>query len=51
VICVVFIVVPATVDMVQCHCVVYGGYFRYINSRYSEIILGFMYSYLWLQQH
>jgi len=45
-----FIVVTATVDIVQCYCVVCGDYFGYSNSRYSAIVLCFVWRLLWLYQ-
>jgi len=45
-----FIVFTATVDIVKCYCVLCGVYCGYSNSRYSEMLLCFVWSLLWLQQ-
>ena len=45
-----FIVVTATVDIVQCYCVVCGVYCRYSNSRYSAMLLCFVWRLFWLRQ-
>ena len=45
-----FIVVTATVDIVHCYCVVCGDYCGYSNSRYSAMILCFVWRLLWLHQ-
>ena len=50
VLCVEFIVVTATVDIVQWYSVVFGDYCGYSNSRYSAILLCFVWSLLWLQK-
>jgi len=50
VVCVEFIVIRATVDIVQLYCVVCGVYCGYSNSRYSAMVLCFVWSLLWLQQ-
>jgi len=44
------IVITATVDTVQCYCVLCGDYCGYINSRYSAMLLCCLWSLLWLQQ-
>ena len=49
-VCVEIIVVTATVNIVQWYCVLFGVYFGYSNSRYSAIVLSFVWSLLWLQQ-
>jgi len=43
-------VVKATVDVVQCYCVVCGDYCGYSNSRCSAIVLCSVWSILGLQQ-
>jgi len=43
-----FIVVTATVDIVQCYCVLFGVYCGYSNSRYSGMLLCCVWSLLWL---
>ena len=48
--CVEFIVVTATVDIVQCYCVVCGVYCGYSNSRYSAMLLCSVWRLLCLQQ-
>jgi len=45
-----FIVVTATVDIEQWYCVVCGVYCGYSNSRYSAMVLCYVWSLLWLQQ-
>jgi len=44
------IVVTGTVDIVQCSYVVFGIYCCYRNSRYSAMILCFVWRLLWLYQ-
>ena len=45
-----FIVVTATVDIVQCYCVVCAVYFGFSKSRYSAMLLCFVWRLLWLNQ-
>jgi len=46
VLCVEFIMVTVTVDIVQWYCVVRGVHCGYSNSRFSAMILGFVWSLL-----
>ena len=48
--CVEFIVVTATVGIVQWYCAVCGDYCKYSNSKYSAMVLCCVWSLLWLQQ-
>jgi len=43
-------VVRATVDIVQCYCVVGGIYFGYSKSRFSAMVLCCVWRFLWLLQ-
>jgi len=43
--------VTATVDIVQWYCVLCGVYCGYSNCIYSAMVLCFVRSLLWLQQH
>jgi len=49
VLCVEFMVVTATVDIVQRYCVVCGVYCGYSTRRYSAILLCYVWTFLWLQ--
>jgi len=43
-------VVTSTVDIVQCYCVLSAVYCGYSNSRYSAMVLFFVWSLFWLKQ-
>jgi len=48
--CLEFIVVTATIDIVQWYCVVCGDYCGYSNSRYNAMLLCCVWSLLWIEQ-